>query len=136
MSSETFSVERCRRDDELEIVATLQELLQVAQQEIDVETPLVRLVDDDRVVSGERSIALRLREQDTVRHQLDVSVRARVVGKSDFVADRLADVRTDLLCHPRSDGTRGDAPWLRVTDLAAHAAAGVETNLRQLRRFS
>ena len=50
--------------------------LQVAEQEIDVQAALVRLVDDERVVGVEQRIALRLGEQDAVGHQLDRRARA------------------------------------------------------------
>jgi hypothetical protein len=47
-------------------------VLEVAEQEIDVQAALVRLVDDQRVVLAEQRVALRLGEQDAVGHQLDV----------------------------------------------------------------
>src|SRR5204862_7408740 len=101
----------------------------------DVETALVRLVDDDRVVRGQCAIALRLREQDAVGHDLDVGIWARVIGKADLVADRVADLRAELLRDTRGDCARGNAPRLRVADLTAHAAPRLEANLRQLRRL-
>ena len=54
--------------------AARQQPLQVAEQEIDVEAALVRLVDDDRVVRAQKRIALRLGQQDAVGHQLDVGL--------------------------------------------------------------
>ena len=53
MPREALGVERGRRDDHLEVGPRAQQLPQVAQQEVDVEAALVRLVDDDRVVGGE-----------------------------------------------------------------------------------
>ena len=38
-------------DDQLEVGPLRQQLPEVAEQEVDVEAPLVRLVDDDRVVA-------------------------------------------------------------------------------------
>ena len=54
VAREALGVERRRRDDHLEVGPPRQQLLQVAQQEVDVEAALVRLVDDDRVVGGEQ----------------------------------------------------------------------------------
>ena len=133
VAREAVGVERRRRDDDLEVGPPRQELLEVAQQEVDVEAALVRLVDDDRVVGGEQRVALRLREQDAVGHQLDERVGLRVVGEADLVADRLAGRRAELLRDSRGDRARGDAPRLRVADQTALAAAEREADLRQLR---
>ena len=72
MPREALGIERCRRDDHLEVAPPRQELLQVPEQKIDVEAALVRLVDDDGVVCGKQPVALRFGEQDAVGHQLDV----------------------------------------------------------------
>ena len=128
---EARGVERRRRDDDLAGRAGAStQLLQVAEQEVDVEAALVRLVDDDRVVGGEVAVALRLGEQDAVGHQLDVRVGLRLVGEAHLVADRLADARAELLRDARRDRARGDAPRLRVADQPALAAAGGEADLR------
>src|SRR3546814_5902201 len=50
---EARGVDGGRGDDHLQVAAPLQQLLQVAEQEIDVETALVGLVDDDGVVRSE-----------------------------------------------------------------------------------
>ncbi len=69
-----------------------QELGEVAEQEVDVEGPLVGLVDDDRVVRAQLAVRLDLGEQDAVRHQLDEGgVRVDLVGEADLPADRLAE---------------------------------------------
>ena len=47
--------------------------LQHAEQEIDVETALVRLVDDQRVVAAQQPVVLQLAQQDAVRHHLDAA---------------------------------------------------------------
>jgi hypothetical protein len=54
MPRKALGVERRRRDDELEIGTRCRQRCRIAQQEVDVEAALVRLVDDDRVVSGEQ----------------------------------------------------------------------------------
>ena len=130
---EALGIERGRSDDHLEIGPLRQELLQVAQQEIDVEAALVRLVDDDRVVGAEQRVALRLGEQDAVRHQLDERVGFRVVGEADLVADDGSGLGAKLLRDSRRHGARGDPSRLRVADEPALAAADRHADLRQLR---
>jgi hypothetical protein len=55
----------------LQIWPARQYLADVAQQKIDVEAALVRLVDDDGVVGLEQRVGLRLGQQDAVGHELD-----------------------------------------------------------------
>ena len=47
---EPLRVDGGRGDDHLEVGSARQDAFEVAEQEVDVETALVRLVDDDRVV--------------------------------------------------------------------------------------
>ena len=90
---EPLGVDGRRGDDHLEVGAAGQQLLEVAEDEVDVEAALVRLVDDERVVR--RSIRSRcdLGQQDAVGHQLDQRVVADLVGEPDLVADRVAQRR-------------------------------------------
>ena len=62
MSGEGGGINGGRGDDQLEILALRQQLLQVAEQEINVEAALVRLVDDQRVVFRQARIVLCLRQ--------------------------------------------------------------------------
>ncbi len=86
-----------------------------------------------RVVGGEPAVALRLREQDAVGHQLHVRLGPRVVGEAHLVADQRADLGAQLLRDPRRDGARGDPARLRVADHAALAAPHGEADLGDLR---
>ena len=70
-----------------------QDPLEVAEQEVDVEAALVRLVDDDRVVAAQQPVALDLGQQQAVGHQPDERVLARAVAEAHGVADRLAERR-------------------------------------------
>jgi hypothetical protein len=49
---ELLGIDGGGRDDELQVRAPREQLLEVAEDEVDVEAPLVRLVDDDRVVAA------------------------------------------------------------------------------------
>ena len=96
----------------------------------------MRLVDDDRVVALEESVALDLREQDPVGHDLDEGAFARVVGEAHLVADSATDLDVQLLGDAIGDGTCRDAPRLRVADLPGDAPAELEQDLGQLRRLA
>ena len=133
---EPLGVDRRRRDDDLEVGAPRQELLEVAQDEVDVEAALVRLVDDDRVVATQLPVALELREEDAVRHHLDERVAGRLVGEPHLVADGAAQLDLQLLGEPLRDGTGRDPPRLGVADEPVQPAAELEADLRDLRRLA
>ena len=127
---------RRRGDDQLQVGTLGQQLLQVAEQEIDVQAALVRLVDDDRVVGVQIGVGLRLGEQDAVGHQLDPAVRGRPVVEADFHADPGADLRLQFLRQPRRHRARRQPARLRVADQPARTAPEFEADLRQLRRLA
>ena len=68
---EAVHINGCAGDDELQIPTLGEQLVQVAEQEVDVQAALVRLVHDDGVVSGELAVTTDLGEQQTVGHHLD-----------------------------------------------------------------
>ena len=80
--------------------------LDVAQQEIDVQRPLVGFVDDQRVVLIQEAVLLRFGQQDAVGHQLDVGLGARRVGEADFEADGAAQ-RQAAVRRPAARRSRG-----------------------------
>ena len=93
---EPLRVDRGRGDHDLEVGALRQQLLEVAEDEVDVEAALVRLVDDQGVVRREQPVVLELGQQDAVGHQLDQRVLAGPVGEPHLVADgaaRLTETR-------------------------------------------
>ncbi len=136
MSRKTRRVERRRRYDDLEVGPFARQALEIAEKEVDIEAALVRLVDDDRVVGGELPVTLRFGKQNAVGHQLDERVRLRAVGKAHFVTHHIADVAAQFLRNARCHAARRDAARLSVADQAAHAAAALEADLRQLRRLA
>ena len=93
--------------------------VQVAEQEVDVERPLVGFVDDQRVVLIEEAVVLRLGQQHAVGHHLDERLGAGRVGEANLEADLLADRRAQLLGHAGGDRAGRDPPRLRVADHAA-----------------
>ena len=105
-------------------------MLEVAEQEVDGEAALVRLVDDDRVVLAEHPVAVDLVQQDAVGHQLDAGVLADPVGEAHLVADQPADLFAQLFGDALGDGAGRDASRLGVADARA---AELQQDLRQLR---
>ena len=126
-----------RGDDDLQVRPPRQDLPQVAEQEVDVQAALVRLVDDQRVVGAQQRVGLRLGQQDAVGHQLDRRARLQPVLEAHLVAHHLAQRRLQLLRDALGHGAGGDAPRLGVADQAlaarTEAAAQLQGNLRQLR---
>src|SRR5262249_44096955 len=133
MLRKAFGVDGRRCDDDLEIGTFRQKLFQIAEKKIDVETALVRLVDDDGVVLREQSIPLRFSEQDAVGHDLHQRIRRGVIGKAHLVTDERADLAPQFLRDAIGDRARSDAPRLGVTDHSALAASNGEADLRNLR---
>jgi hypothetical protein len=131
-----LGIQRRRGDDHLQVRPLIQELFQIAEQEVDIEAALVRLVDDQRVVLPQLRVALRLGEQDAVGHQLDVAVGADAVGEADLEADGAAQFALQLLGDARGGGAGGDAARLGVADQPVGAAAQFQADLRQLRRLA
>ena len=130
---EALGIDGGRGNDDLQIAALGAELLEVAQQEIDVQAALVRLVDDDAVVLAQLAVALGLGEQDAVGHQLDRGALADLLVEAHLVADAVAELGAELLGDARRDRARGDAPRLGVADARARRDPRLEQDLRQLR---
>ncbi len=133
VAGEALGVDGGRGDDELQVRAARQQLLEVAQQEIDVQAAFVRLVDDDGVVAAQERVALRLRQQDAVGHQLDGSVRAGAVVEAHLVAHHLAHGRIQLLGDALGHRGRRQAARLGMADHLLAAAAEFQADLGQLR---
>ncbi|BDZ55790.1 hypothetical protein GCM10025870_28630 [Agromyces marinus] len=127
---EALRVDRRARDDHAQVGAAGEEPLEVAEQEVDVEAALVRLVDDDRVVAAQVAVAVDLVEEDAVGHDLDARRLARSVGEPHLVADEVAELDAEFVGDPLGDGPRRDAAGLRVRD---RLAPELEADLRQLR---
>ena len=132
MPREAIGVDGGRGDDDLEIRPALQQLLEIAQQKVDVERALMRLVDDEGVVGPEVRIALGLGQEDAVGHQLDVGVAADLLVEADLVADRRSELGAQLLRDACGGSPRGDAARLCVADQPGDAAPELKAYLGQL----
>ena len=133
---EALRVDGRRGDDHLEVGAVRQQLPQVAQDEVDVQAALVRLVDDQRVVPVELAVPGQLGQQDAVGHQLDQRVVRGHVGEPHLVADGLAQRAAQLLGDPLGDRPGRQAARLGVPDLAADAPADLQADLGNLGRLA
>ena len=105
-----------RGHDQFEIGALRQDPSKIAQQKVDVEAALMRLVNDQRVIGLQQTVALRLGEQYAVGHHLDIGIARNLVGKTHLVADRMTQRCIKFGRHARGYGARSDTPRLRVTD--------------------
>ncbi len=136
MAAEALGVDGGGGDDDFQIGAAREELLEIAEEEIDVEAALVGFVDDERVVLLEDAIALRLGQQDAIGHDFDASVLAYGVREADFEADFVADVRSQFLRDAGGDGAGGDAAGLGVADQCGDAAIQLEADFGELSGFA
>ena len=123
-------------DDHLQVRALGQQLPEVAEDEVDVQAALVRLVDDQRVVPAQLPVAGELVQQDAVGHQLDQRVVGGHVGEPDLVTDRLAQRAAQFLGYPLGDRPGRQPPRLGVADLPVDAAAQLEADLGDLGRLA
>ncbi len=110
-----IGVDRGRGDDHLQIGPARQDLAQVAEQEVDVQAALVRLVDDQRVVGAQQRVALRLGEQDAVGHQLDAGA-GRAAGPGSAPCSRRR--------RRAASSVPARCAWPRSTRRCAAAACG------------
>ncbi len=128
----TFGLNGRRRHDDLEVGSARQQLTKVSEQEVDVEAALVRLVEDQRVVTQQPPVPLDLGEQNAIGHQLDQRAVAGLIGEAHGVADGVAERGAELVGDALRNGARRQPPGLRVSDGPADAAAEVQADLRQL----
>ena len=120
--SKLLRVHRSRGDDQLELGAAFQNALQIAQQKIDIEAALMRLIDDQGVVLTQVRIVLGLGQQDSIGHQLDITALAGAIGKTNLVADKLTELAVQLFGNARSGRPRGNASRLGMPDQAMYTS--------------
>ncbi|CFM79019.1 Uncharacterised protein [Bordetella pertussis] len=136
MPRETLGVDGGRGDDDFQVRPARQQLLEVAEQEVDVQAALVRLVDDDGVVAAQQRIALRLGQQNAVGHQLDRGVRAGAVVEAHLVPHHFAHRRAQLFGDALSHRGGRQAAGLGMADHLAPAAPQLQADLGQLGRLA
>ena len=130
MFSETLRIQRGRSNDELEITAACQKLLEITQQEIDIQAALMRLVDNDGVVFFQQPIALNFRQQNAIGHQLDAGIRRYLVIKANLVAHQSTQLGFQFKRNARCHRPRRDTARLGVGNDALHTPAQTQTDFR------
>lgn len=108
------------------------EVSEVTEDEVDVEGPFVRFVDDEGVVGAQVAVALNFREQDAVGHQLDAGIPRGVPLKPHLVAHEPAEPRTELRRDTGRDAPRRDPAGLCMADHRSGTSSGPEADLREL----
>ena len=132
---EFLRVDGRRGDDDFEVGPARGEAVQVAEEEVDVEAALVRLIDDDDFVLREERVGEGFGEEHPVGHQLDDGAVAGFLVKAHLIADRAAKRRIQLFGDACGNATRSDAARLGVGDGAACAETEGKAELWQLRRL-
>ena len=140
---EAVCVDGGRGDDHLQIRPARQYLAQVAQQKVDVQAALVRLVDDQRVVGLQQRVGLRLGQQNAVGHQLHRGIAPQAVLEPHLEAHHIAQRGFELFGNALGHRTGGDTARLRVADqmptrprMVQLAAPHGQGDLGQLRGFA
>ena len=133
---EFFGVDGGGGDDQFEIPPALDQFFQNPQNEIDVQAAFVGFVHDQRVVGREGRIALGLRQQNAVGHDLDEAVAPGAVLKADLVAHRGAQRLAQFVGDALGHGGGGDATRLGAADQPAGSPSGGEAELGQLGRLA
>ncbi len=113
---EALGLDRRGGDDHLQVRSPRQQLAQVAEDEVDVQAALVRLVDQQGVVAAQVAVTLQLGQQDAVGHQLDPTRRRGLVGEPDLVADLVTQGGAELVGDPLGHAARRDPARLGVPD--------------------
>ena len=143
MFREPLCVNRRRLNNELQIPPFGQNPFDISEQKINVERPLVRLVNYQDGIFFQKTVVLDFRQQNPVRHELDFRVRRRPVVKSDFISNQIGRQRLTssakrvrkLFRNASGDADSGDAPRLSMTDNAMFSQTHFQKNFRNLRRF-
>ena len=123
MAREPLGVDRGRGDDEMQVVASIEQPSEIAEKEVDVEVALVRLVDDEGVITAELRITLQFGEENAVGHETDARRIGDAVVETDAEPDLSAKLDAKLGGNSRSDRSRRHSPRLGVADHPVDAAS-------------
>ena len=114
----------------------MQEPLQVAEQEVDVERALVGFVEDERRVGAQERVGLDLRQQNAVRHELDAGVAPGVVVEAHFAADLAAPGDAQFLGDAAGNAHRRHTARLGAADASAKIESRFQAHFWELCRFA
>ena len=132
VAGEALGVDGGAGDDHLQVGTLRKQLLEIAEDEVDVEAALVGLVDDQRVVAAQHPVALDLREEDAVGHHLDERRVTHLVGEPHGVAHVGAERRSEFVGDAFGDRAGRHPAGLGVPDHPLDPTPGFETHLGKL----
>ena len=133
MSGKPGGVNSGRSDDDFKVGTSWQQLLEITQQEVDVETALVSLVNDDGVIGAQVAIMRDPSEKHAVCHDGQSGVRGSAAGKADLIADLLPQLNPHFLGNSFCDTARSDPSGLGMGNVTAPQS---QADLRELGRLS
>src|SRR5690625_3472002 len=87
-----------------------------AQLQINIQSPLVSLIDDNGIVFAQERITLGFSQQDTVGHQLDGGIVPAFVIKTDLITNPAPQGCLQLIGNTLSDRGRRHPAGLSMTD--------------------
>ena len=131
-----MGVECGRGDDDLQIRPPGQNSLQVAKQEIDVETAFVHLVDDQGVITTQQAVIVQFPEQDAVGHDFHVSGFCSLVTEPNLRRRDSGLRTTELAIQTGRDTACRKSARLGLTDVRTSAPSQLQADFRNLGRFS
>jgi hypothetical protein len=133
---ELARVESGGHDENVEVGAAQNDLLEEAKENVGGERALVSLVQNDDGVAIERRIGHGLAQQHTVSHVGEHGALRGGVVEAHVVAALLAQSDVHLVSDTLRNGHGGNTARLRARHALATAHRGVEQELRNLSRFA
>ena len=133
---EAFGGDGGRGDNQLQVRPARQQTLQIADKEVDIQRPFVRLIKDDGVILPQHAVGGDLCQQNAVGHQLDQAAGRDLIGKTDLEPHQCPDMRIQFIGNAFGHRPRCDAAWLGVADHALNPAPELQAYLGNLRRLA
>jgi len=91
------------------------------------------LVDNNRIVRAQLSVASGLGQENAVGHELDPGCRSGPVGEPDFATDQPGSLQAQFLGHPTGNRGGRQTAGLGAADHSFTTAARIKAHLGQLR---
>ena len=125
MGGDLGGVDSGRGDDHMKVGATGEKAVEIAEEEVDVQTALVGLVDDDHVVGKQVRVVREFGEQDAIGHYLDRCLVVGLVVEPHRVTDCTAYLLVQLFGDSCSNRASSYAARLGVANHSLAAEASV-----------
>ena len=84
---EELGIERCRGHNQFEFRAGLQNRLENAEQDVNIQRAFMRFVNHDCRILAKESIAAEFLQQDTIGHDLDGGIALALLPETNLGAD-------------------------------------------------